>query len=217
MPGPDPVDAWVAEPAQAAAAGVVLLHAWWGLVRDATDYADRLAAAGYLVMAPDLFAGATAATVAEAETLAAGADPAVVAARATAAAAVLAARLPAGARLGAVGFSFGAQEAAALPARDPRVAASVLHYGTAWGPEVTGARAPLLLHLAADDPFEPAEAVDGFAAELAVAGRPCTLLRYPGTGHWFAEPSRDAYRAGPAADALAATLAFLREHLRPGG
>lgn len=215
--GPDPVDAWVAAPAGSAVAGVVLLHAWWGLVRDVTDYADRLATAGFLVIAPDLFGGATAATVAEAEALAGAADPAAVATCASAAVGALAARLAPGAGIGAVGFSFGAQEAAALPARHPRVRASVLHYGTAWGAEVTATRTPLLLHVAAEDPFEPADAVDAFAAELATAGRPCTLLHYPDTGHWFAEPSRDAYRAGPAADAFATTVRFLREHCAPGG
>jgi len=38
------------------------------------------------------------------------------------------------------------------------------------------------------------------------------MHRYPGTGHWFAEPSRDAYRA--AADlAFTRTLAFLSRHV----
>src|SRR4051794_4684963 len=54
--------------------GVVLLHAWWGLNDDVVRYADRLAAAGLTVAAPDMFGGQVADTVDEAEKLAAAGD-----------------------------------------------------------------------------------------------------------------------------------------------
>lgn len=220
MPRPRPVAERMDAPGtdRPPRAGVLVLHAWWGRIPDVTDHADRLAAAGYAVVAPDLFAGATAATVAEAEVLAGGADPAVVAARASAGLDALAARLPPGAPIATLGFSFGAQEAAALPGRDPRVVATVLYYGTAWGPEVEAARAPILAHMAAEDPFEPEEAIAGFADALGAAGRPLEIVRYPGTGHWFAEPSRPAWRPAAAEEAWLRTLAFLRAHLgHPAG
>ena len=37
--------------------------------------------------------------------------------------------------------------------------------------------------------------------------------RYPGTGHWFAEPSRDAYRPAAAELAFERTIAFLEDRL----
>jgi carboxymethylenebutenolidase len=40
-----------------------------------------------------------------------------------------------------------------------------------------------------------------------------TIHRYPGTGHWFAEPSRDAYRPDAADLAFERTVEFLRERL----
>ena len=52
-----------------------------------------------------------------------------------------------------------------------------------------------------------------FEDALRSAGRDVAIHRYPGTGHWFAEPSRDAYRADPAELAVDRTVAFLRAHL----
>ena len=52
-----------------------------------------------------------------------------------------------------------------------------------------------------------------FEDALRSAGRDVAIHLYPGTGHWFAEPSRDAYRADPAELAVDRTVAFLRAHL----
>ena len=49
-----PVRAYVADAAGADAPGVVVFHARWGLNDDATAFADRLADAGFSVVAPDL-------------------------------------------------------------------------------------------------------------------------------------------------------------------
>jgi len=48
------------------------------------------------------------------------------------------------------------------------------------------------------------------------AGRDVVLHRYPGTGHWFAEPSRAAHRPEAAELAFERTVAFLTEHLGLG-
>ena len=42
-----------------------------------------------------------------------------------------------------------------------------------------------------------------------------TIHRYPDTGHWFAEPSRDAYRPAAADLAFERTVTFLRQRLGP--
>ena len=58
---------------------MLVLHAWWGLTPVFTDVCDRLAAEGYVALAPSLFAGgATAATIAEAEALRDAHDEAAV-------------------------------------------------------------------------------------------------------------------------------------------
>ncbi|HEX9855599.1 MAG TPA: dienelactone hydrolase family protein [Acidimicrobiia bacterium] len=197
--------------------GVVLLHAWWGLDPDVTAYADRLAAAGFAVAAPDLVAGKVATTVEQAEELSAGADTAMADAAALAAVDGLAARLGPDARLGSIGFSFGAAWSIWCAAERGRIAASVVYYGTVLGGSLARASAPVLGHFAASDPYETEEGVAAFEAALRAAGREVTIHRYPDTGHWFAEPSRDAYRPEPAELAFTRTVDFLENNLGSTG
>src|SRR5690348_7344564 len=52
------IDAYLAKPKNGGKApGVVLIHEAWGLDQNTKSIADRLAAEGYLVLAPELLAG----------------------------------------------------------------------------------------------------------------------------------------------------------------
>jgi len=97
----------------------------------------------------------------------------------------------------------------------PRLVASVVYYGSYWGDFLTGSTAPLLGHFAEHDDYEPAESVQELEQAFRDAGRAVTIHTYPGTGHWFAEPSRDAYRADASDLAFERTLTFLEERLGP--
>lgn len=196
-----------------APAGVVLLHAWWGLNDDARAYADRLAGEGYAVLAPDMFKGQVTDQVAEAERLSQEGDASHPEAIAFDAVDRLAAQLPAGAPIATLAFSFGAPYAIWTASERPAVVATVAYYG-AWADEwVTRSKAPLLGHFAEDDPFTSAEEVADVEAAFSGAGREMTSHVYPGTKHWFAEPSRPEYDEGAAGLAWDRTLAFLRERL----
>lgn len=189
--------------------GVVLYHAWWGLDDDVAGFANRLAEAGFAVVAPDLARGRVAATIPAAESLAATVEEA----HAERVALAATDRLAAGGRpVGAVGFSLGAAWAVWSAAQRP-VAAVVVYYGSAGGPSLAAGRAPVLGHFAAQDPFEPEANVAGFERALKAAGREVTLHRYAGTGHWFAEPSREAFRRAAADTAFERTVRFLERHL----
>lgn len=195
--------------------GVLVLHPWWGLNDDVVAYADRLAGEGLAVVAPDMFGGQVATTIEDAERLAKAADEAAIDSIALVALDRLADRVGSDGKLAALGFSFGAHWAMWSPTQRDSVVASVLYYGTT-GDALTEAQVPVLGHFAADDPYETDEWVAEFEGILKSAGRDVTIQRYPGTGHWFAEPSRDAYRAEAADLAFERTVAFLRERLGAG-
>ena len=197
--------------------GVVVLHAWWGLNDDVIAYADRLAAAGFALTAPDMFGGRVASTIEDAERLSGSAespdtDPPV---ESIALAAVddLARRLGPTSRLGVLGFSFGAAYATLIPAERERLVASVVYYGVYMAPHIEQSSAAVQGHFAETDQFESDEGIAELEGSLRSAGREVAIYRYPGTGHWFAEPSRDAYRAEATDLAFERTIAFLRERL----
>jgi carboxymethylenebutenolidase len=208
-----PTTAYVADAASGDAPGVVLYHAWWGLNDDVRAFADRLAESGFFVVAPDLYRGSSTAEIEEAKRLTRSVDEADADAIALAVIDRLADRRNATGRIGAVGFSFGAHWSMWSAAQRDIVAASVVYYGTTGGPFLAEAEVPVQGHFAADDPFEGPEDVAAFEGALRAAGREVTIHTYPGTGHWFAEPSRDAFRPEAADQAFERTIAFLHANL----
>jgi carboxymethylenebutenolidase len=216
--GPTGNRAYLAEPDGGAGTGVLVLHAWWGLTSVFTNVCDRLAADGFVALAPSLYPdGATTASIEEARTLVAAHDAAPdVAAAIVQAAAEQLRGLPAvtGAQIGVIGFSLGAYWALHLSQVWPDdVGAVVAVYGTDDG-DYSTARAAYLGHFAEHDQFEPLEAVRALEAKIRAAGREATFHVYPGTGHWFVEPNRpDAYNAAAAELVWERTLAFLKARL----
>jgi len=192
---------------------VVVVQEWWGLDEHIKDVTRRLAREGYVALAPDLYRGQVASTIEEADRLSGAADEAEVNAIALAAVDHVADRLGPTAKLAALGFSFGAHWSMWSPAERDQLVASVLYYGSTGGPVLTRSSVPVLGHFAETDPYETEEGVVAFEATLRSAGRDVVIHRYPGTGHWFAEPSRDAYRAAAADLAFERTVAFLRRRL----
>ncbi|HEY0069763.1 MAG TPA: dienelactone hydrolase family protein [Chloroflexia bacterium] len=209
---------YLALPPQGRGPGVLLCHAWWGLNDFFQGLAVRLAHEGFVVLAPDVYDGETAATIEEAERLTNALDHREAIKYETAAADYLLSH-PAveGEQIGAVGFSMGAAYATWLATLRPQLSAVVLFYGGFYGGDVpeadypTHTQAAFLGHLAEVDPYESSEEILRMAERLREAGRDVAFYIYPGTGHWFFEADRpDAYDAGAAELAWQRTLDFLR-------
>ena len=193
---------------------VLVLHAWWGLNDTIRAFCTRLAEAGFVAFAPDLYHGKVADTIAGAEALATALDANHLQAKAEIAQAARFHSERAGqpdGGIAVIGFSLGAYYALDLAAADPdHIRSVVLFYGTGGG-DFSRSSAAYLGHFAGNDPYEPPSSVDELEESLRRAGRPVTFYRYPGVGHWFFEPDRpDAYNPAAASLAWDRTLAFLK-------
>ncbi|CAN5641070.1 dienelactone hydrolase family protein [soil metagenome] len=220
MPG-DPDDhpragtAYLVVPEAGQGPGVLVLHAWWGLTPFFREVCDRLAAAGFTALAPDLHLGATADTPDEAEALLASTDPNRVADLVLSSAATLrhAPTTPNG-PIGVLGFSMGASWGLWLAARAPeQVDAAAVFYGT-QSVDFGDARAAILGHFAEHDEFVSDDDLVEMEAHLRLLDKDVEFHRYPGTGHWFFEHDRPAaYSPAAAAQAWERTLSFFRHRL----
>lgn len=195
--------------------GVLVLHAWWGLNDTIRSVCTRLADAGFVAFAPDLYHGKVADTIAGAEALGQALDAKHFQAKAEIAAATRFLSKRAGQTdrgLAVLGFSLGAYYALDLAAAEPEYIRSVvIFYGTGGG-DFSNSKAAYLGHFAENDPYEPQSNVDELEEALKLADRPVTFYRYPRTGHWFFEPDRsDAYNQAAASLAWERTLAFLKD------
>src|SRR5215469_9956000 len=68
------ISGYLAVPEHGSGPGVLVLHAWWGLTQPFRQVCDRLAEAGFVALAPDLYRGKTTASVEEAQALGAALD-----------------------------------------------------------------------------------------------------------------------------------------------
>ena len=216
--GPKRSPAYLAVPESRSGAGVLVLHAWWGLTSVFTDVCDRLAMEGFVALAPGLYPGGeTTDSIAEAETLVNALFKNPDEAEAIVFAAVNHLRALPGVTdgpVGVIGYSLGANWALDLSLTRPDdVGAVVAVYGTGGG-DFSAAQAAYLGHFAENDDFEPMAEVRALEAAIREAGHDVEFHVYPGTGHWFVEPNRpDVYNAEAAGLAWDRTLAFLTARL----
>ena len=197
--------------------GILVLHAWWGLTDHVRSVCDDLAAAGYVALAPDLFAGRVASEVDEAERQLAEADADELAHLTRSSLQTLRA-LPSstGDAVGILGWSMGASMALWLAARVPEaIAATAVFYG-GQDIDMIEARSAFLGHYAEEDTYVDEDSLVLLESELHLDGLEVEFHRYPGTRHWFAEPDRPEHDPAAAALAWDRTLAFFRHHLPVG-
>jgi len=208
-------EGYMAVPATGRGPGIIVIHAWWGLTEFFKQICDRLAGEGFLAYAPDLYSGATAKTIEQAESLSSKLDRKAADRKVVEAVDYLRSdpRLS-GDRIGVIGFSLGALFALTLACNRPdTVSAVVLFYGTGTG-EFDKAKAAFMGHFADNDSYEPTEEVSSLEESLVAAGREVTFYTYAGKKHWFFEENvPTAYDSDAAKLAWERTVAFLRTQL----
>ncbi len=210
-------DGYLALPPGGKGNGVLVLHPWWGLNATIRAFCDRLAEAGFVTFAPDLYHGKVTDQIDEAETLVGALDKRFEEARADVAAALAFLKQEAqwsDAGVAVIGFSMGGYYALDLAVKAADTIRSVVLFYASGPADLISPNAEYLGHFAENDDYEPQEYIDGLEEALKAAARPVTFYTYPDTGHWFFEPDRtDVYDVTSSALAWERTLAFLRRSI----
>ena len=232
------VSVYRADPQGAPRGALIVIHEIWGLVDHIKNVADRYAAEGYLVMAPDLLsdAGVTPETGAELFEMMYDADEqrrtvnqpklreAFAASRAPEFAAGAIAKLTAvvdalekengvDGRIGVLGFCFGGSYSFSLAESDPRVKAAVPFYGSAEPGEVASIHCPVLAFYGQQD-ARLIDALPALEKAMKDAGVDFEAKVYPEAGHaFFNDTNPNSFDPAAAGDAWSRSLEFLRAQL----
>ncbi|MEO6702451.1 MAG: dienelactone hydrolase family protein [Jatrophihabitantaceae bacterium] len=180
---------YLAVPAGGTGPGVIVIQEWWGLTDHIVDITNRLAAQGFVALAPDLFGGKTTHDAAEAGKLLA-ALPAEQAAKDLAGAVdfLLNHEAVTSSKLGAVGFCMGGGFVLMLATQQgDRIGAAVSFYGVGQGvPEAfKGLTAAVQGHYGEADQMYPAEQARAQEAQIREqTGAEVEYFYYP-AGHAF--------------------------------
>jgi len=164
------VDGYLAEPPDAAnAAGIVVIQEWWGVNQQIRGVADRLAAAGYRALVPDLFRGKSTVEAEEAHHLMTGLNFADAASQdIRGAVQFLKAH---SSKVGVTGFCMGGALTLLAACMAPEIDAAVVWYG--FPPleyiDASKIKAPLQGHWATQDEFFKIAAVDQLEDKLRAA------------------------------------------------
>ena len=198
---------------------VVVIQEWWGLNDHIKDVANRLAAEGYIALAPDLYRGAVATEPDDARKLAMELDRPQAIKDIQGAVNYLVARedvVPK--QAGVIGFCMGGGLAAMMSYQGESVGAAVVFYGNVRDlleDDVTRkVSAPLLGLFGSEDKSIPVDVVEAVDAKLKQHTKISEFHVYSGAPHAFFNDTRPhIYHEEAAKDAWQQTLDWLREYL----
>jgi carboxymethylenebutenolidase len=186
---------YLALPAGGKGPGVIVLQEWWGLDAGIKEMAVRLADAGFVAFAPDLYHGELAGhdEMDKAAELMQQLPPDRAARDMSSAVDLLASHEAVeGGTLGVVGFCMGGSLALLLATQRPdRIGAAVAFYGFPQGeaePDWIPLRAPVRAHIAEHDEFFSPDAARALEAKLEAMGKDVSFVVHAGTGHAFMGP-----------------------------
>lgn len=200
---------------------IIVIHEWWGLNDNVRAMADRLAGEGFIVLAVDLFGGASATSPEQARQQMLRVVENPRAANENMRQAYEFVNSTAGApRIGSLGWCFGGGWSlnAAMLFPD-ELDATVIYYGQVTDDEekLRPISSPILGLFGAQDQGITVESVQSFEAALERLRKNYNIHIYPGADHAFANPTGTAYNATAAEDAWQKTVEFLNLHLAING
>jgi carboxymethylenebutenolidase len=216
------VDGYLADPAESRnAPGIVVIQEWWGLNDQIKGVADKLAAAGYRALVPDLYRGKVALQAHEAEHLMNGLNFGDAAGQ-DIRGAVQHLKTLGCPKVGVTGFCMGGALTLLSAVNVPELSAAVVWYG--YPPleyvDASKIKIPLLGHYAIHDTAFPIAKVDELETKLREAKVAFEFHRYDAK-HAFANETADSkglaflqYDPNAAKVAWQRTMDFLGKHLR---
>lgn len=214
----DSIRAYVAYPERRdTAPAIIVIHEIYGLTEWEPTVADRLAAAGYVAIVPDMLSSAHGRTPADQDSARAlmgdlgdervlsdldaayrwlGQQPSV-----------------AEGSIGVIGFCWGGQRSFLYATHNPDIGAAVVAYGSAPdSTELASISAPVLGVYGENDARINAD-LDRVARQMRALGKSFEYDVYPETGHGFLKPGRRGNDGPQPARAWERILAFYSEHL----
>ena len=210
---------YLAQPTVAHGPGVLVLQEWWGLDDHIRSICDRLAQAGFVALAPDLYHGepTTAPDEAQQRMMALSMDQATTDMRAAAAYLLTELDSVTGEHVAAIGFCLGGGLAIWAAATCPLIGATVSYYYVMphGKPDFSKISGFVLGHFGTADEFVSVPQAEALLTELRAAGVATTFEFYDGAGHaFFNDTNRlGTYDADAATRSWERTVAFLHEHL----
>lgn len=210
---------YLALPAGGSGPGVIVIQEWWGLTDHIVKVSDRLAAEGFVALAPDLFGGRTTHDADEAGELMSQL-PVAKAAQDLAGAVdfLLGHEAVTSDKVGAVGFCMGGGFVLMLAAQQgDKIAAAVPFYGVgeAVPSQYSGLRAAVQGHYGEDDPMYPAASARALEQQIREeSGAEVEFFYYP-AGHAFHNDENLIGTYDPESAALAweRSVRFLKDRL----
>jgi len=197
--------------------GLVLVQEWWGLVDHIKDVADRFAAAGFVVLAPDLYDGQQTRSPDQAAKMFMALRIAEAAKDIRGAARHLIARADVSPKkVGVVGFCMGGQLALYAGQEYPEEFGAVVDfYGVHPNVPIDPAKVkvPVQLHFAKRDTNVPEEKARELADRLAGSAAEVHAHFYNADHAFFNDTRPEVYDSGAADEAWTRSMAFLIKHL----
>lgn len=179
---------YLAVPDSGSGPATILLQEWWGLEDHIKDVCDRLAGAGFLTLAPDLYRGDTTEQPDEAEQKMMALSMEQVEKDMRGAVDFLAEHEGYdGEGIGSVGFCLGGGLSVWAATANPKVRATVTYYYVMphGKPDFSKLRGPVLGHFGTADEFVPVDDAKGLEQEMRDAGVDVDFRFYEGAGHAF--------------------------------